>query len=165
MDQETQRYWQMNNFGPNPSFPHHSKFGLKITPQRLGPQDTCTGAEIHHSWNEKLVFMNFSRGRHDSFGCRHVEQICWQKDRKLLTTACYKMIIKRIQTGFFEGRLDISNRLQCLWIFLFLIFVDATVGERYGWSHSSDSCFRELPASRYPECSSLCQRAATVGEQ
>ena len=94
---------------------------------------------------------------------RQAERICWQKDWMLLSSVnCFRMTIRRIQTGFVEGRLDVPNWLQCLWNFSILIFVDGAnlraviAGEQSGWFHSTDSCLASLQRALQKHISRIC---------
>ena len=111
--------------------------------------------------------MKFSMKKHDiplvAIRARQAGWICWQRDWMLLSSVdCFRMIIRRIQTGFFEDRLDIPNWLQCLWNFSILIFVDGAnlramiAGEHSGWFHSTDSCLASLQRA-------LCKHISRIG--
>ena len=118
--------------------------------------------------------MKFSMKKHDiplvAIIARQAERICWQRDWMLLSSVdCLRMIIRRIQTGFFEDRLDIPNWLQCLYKISILIFVDGAnlraviAGEQSGWFYSTDSCLASLQRALWKhitEFTSLCHQNA-----
>ena len=144
-------------------------FGNTITTQELGTQYLYNEAWKHSFCHEKLVWMKFSMKKHDislvAIITRQVGRICWHRDWMFLSSVdCFRMIIRRIQTGLFEDRLDILNWLQCLWNFSILIFVDCAnlraviAGEQSGWFHTTNSCLASLQRALWKHISRIATR-------